>query len=138
MGRPVVHFEIEGRDGENLRAFYTNLFDWDIEVDENNPAEYGLVQTDPKAVGIVGAVATVPHDPSATWNGRRRDQGYPGHVTIFVEVTDVESALAQAEALGGTRMQGPDPLGPGIEIGKLTDPEGHLIGVVTAPKETQR
>lgn len=138
MGQPVVHIEIEGRDGENLRAFYTNLFDWEIEVDQNNPAEYGLVQKDPGAAGHGGAIATVPKEPSTTWNGPRRDEGYPGHVTIFVEVTDVESALAQAEALGGTRMQGPDPLGPGIEIGKLTDPEGHLIGVVTAPNQTNK
>ena len=30
MGQPVVHFEIGGRDGEQLRGFYTELFDWKI------------------------------------------------------------------------------------------------------------
>lgn len=136
MGQPVAHFEIEGRDGRSLRAFYSNLFNWTIEVDHSNPAEYGLIRKDPETAGIGGAVATVPNEPSSTWSGPRRDEGYPGHVTVFVEVPDVESALAQAEALGGTRMQGPDPLGPSIEIGKLTDPEGHLIGVITEPQQT--
>lgn len=50
---------------------------------------------------------------------------------MFVEVPDVEAALARAEALGGTRMQGPDQLMPGVEFGRFTDPEGHLMGVVT-------
>lgn len=136
MGQPVVHFEIEGRDGKSLRAFYSNLFDWTIEVDDTNPAEYSLVPKDPEATGIGGAIATVPDEPSTTWRGPRRAEGYTGHVTIFVEVPDVEAALAHAETLGGSRMQGPDPLWPGIEIGKLTDPEGHLIGVITAPQQT--
>ena len=28
-------------------------------------------------------------------------EGYDGHVTLYVEVPDVEAALAQAESLGG-------------------------------------
>lgn len=40
MGQPVVHFEIGGRDGEQLRRFYTDLFDWSLTVadDLNNYA----------------------------------------------------------------------------------------------------
>ncbi len=30
MGKPVVYFEIAGRDGEALKEFYANLFDWNI------------------------------------------------------------------------------------------------------------
>ncbi|MDN5918047.1 MAG: hypothetical protein L0I76_23620 [Pseudonocardia sp.] len=132
MAQPVLHFE--GRDGAKLRSFYSQLFDWTIHIDADNPAEYGLIQQNPDGVGIGGPVSTVPAQPSSTWKGPRRDQGYAGHVTVFVEVPDVEAALAQAEALGGARMQGPDPLMPGAEFGKFTDPEGHLIGVVlTAP-----
>jgi predicted enzyme related to lactoylglutathione lyase len=52
-------------------------------------------------------------------------------VTIFVEVPDVNAALQRAEELGGKRMLGPDPLLPGVEIGRFADPEGHLIGVIT-------
>ena len=29
-------------------------------------------------------------------------EGYPGHVTFYVQVPDVEAALAQAESLGGS------------------------------------
>jgi len=46
-------------------------------------------------------------------------------------VAAVEAALHNVEELGGKRMLGPDPLFPGVEIGRFADPEGHLIGVIT-------
>jgi predicted enzyme related to lactoylglutathione lyase len=56
--------------------------------------------------------------------------GYPSRTLFYVGVPDVEAALAQAEALGGTRVSGPHR-SPGTEltVGFFTDPEGHLIGV---------
>jgi predicted enzyme related to lactoylglutathione lyase len=58
-------------------------------------------------------------------------EGYGGHTTFYVEVPDVEAALAKAESLGGTRMMGPDKVPEAnIEIGLFTDPEGHVIGLV--------
>jgi predicted enzyme related to lactoylglutathione lyase len=58
-------------------------------------------------------------------------EGYDGHLTFYVEVPDVEAALAKAEGLGGTRIMGPDKV-PGMEIvlGHFTDPEGHLVGLI--------
>ena len=53
-------------------------------------------------------------------------------MTFYVEVPDVEAALAQAESLGGTRMMGPDEPMPGLVIGLFNDPEGHTIGVMTS------
>lgn len=123
MGRPVVHFEIEGRDQPKLSGFYTDMFGWS--VDE---ADYGLVQ----GAGLGGAVCTVPETPSTTWRGPTRADGYTGHVMIYVGVTDVEAALARAEELGGVRMQGPDTVADGTVMGKFRDPDGHLIGVVRA------
>jgi uncharacterized protein len=97
MGQPVVHFEIVGKDGGRLQSYYSDLFGWDI--DSDNPMNYGVVQRDgnvnPDGVGIGGGVATGPDD-------------YEGHVTVYVEVPDVEAALAKAESLGGTRVMGPE------------------------------
>jgi uncharacterized protein len=102
----------------------------------DSPASYGLVQREVNSdgVGIGGAVSEVPDEPSPTWRGQRRDEGYPGHVTVYVEVPDVEAALVQAEEMGGTRLQGPDTLMPSVQTGRFTDPEGHLIGIVTASR----
>ena len=119
MGQPVVHFEVIGKDPAALQSYYAELFGWEIDAD--NPMKYGTVQregnTNPDGVGIGGGVGAGP-------------EGYDGHVTFYVEVPDVEAALAQAESLGGTRMMGPDEPMEGVEIGMFSDPEGHAVGVV--------
>jgi uncharacterized protein len=133
MGQPVVHFEIEGRDADALRRFYSQLFAWEIDAD--NPSDYGIVSRDGNTngdgVGIGGAVGGVPETPSTTWRGCSRAEGYEGHVTVYVEVPDVAAALAMAVRLGGTHMQGPDEVMGGVVTGKFNDPEGRLVGVVS-------
>src|SRR3981189_873034 len=119
MGQPVVHFEIVGQDADKLHAYYAELFGW--EIDANNPLKYGVGQrarnVQEEGVGIGGGGGTGP-------------EGYPGHVTFYVEVPDVEAALAQAESLGGSRVMGPDEVMEGLVIALSTDPHGHVIGVV--------
>ena len=120
MGQPVVHFEIVGKDAEKLQGYYAELFGW--EIDASNPMSYGIVarqgNTNAEGVGIGGGVGAGP-------------EGYEGHVTFYVEVPDVEAALAKAESLGGTRMMGPDEPMEGLVVGLFTDPEGHVVGVVS-------
>ncbi|MFF5985978.1 VOC family protein [Prauserella flavalba] len=49
---------------------------------------------------------------------------------FYVGVDDVESALREAERLGGTRRMGPERTpGGDLVVGQFTDPEGNLIGV---------
>jgi predicted enzyme related to lactoylglutathione lyase len=119
MGQPVVHFEIAGTDGPKLQSYYAELFGWEIDAD--NPMRYGVVQREGNVtddgIGIGGGISQGP-------------EGYPGHVTVYVQVPDVEAALAKAESLGGTRMMGPEQVMEDIEIGLFTDPEGHTIGLI--------
>jgi predicted enzyme related to lactoylglutathione lyase len=119
MGQPVVHFEIVGQDPAKLHDYYSQLFGWEIAAD--NPMRYGVVAREGNlnadGIGIGGGVGGGP-------------DGYDGHVTFYVEVPDVEAALAQAESLGGTRMMGPEEPMPGIRIGLFNDPEGHTIGLI--------
>jgi predicted enzyme related to lactoylglutathione lyase len=121
MGQAVVHFEIVGKDAGKLRSYYSELFGWAF--DTNNPMNYGLVQREANVnadgIGIGGGVGAGP-------------EGYAGHVTFYVEVPDVEAALAKAESLGGSRMMGPEKVMEQVEIGLFNDPEGHLVGVVTS------
>ena len=120
MGQPVVHFEIAGKDGPKLQQYYSELFGWDI--DAKNEFNYGIVAREDNVnddgVGIGGGISQGP-------------EGYPGHVTIYVQVPDVEAALAKAESLGGTRTMGPEAVMSDLTIGLFTDPEGHTIGVMT-------
>jgi uncharacterized protein len=118
MAQPVVHFEVIGKDPDKLRSYYSQLFGWEF-GEPIGPTNYTTVQNPANEVG--GGIGGVP-------------EGYPGHVTFYVQVPDPEAALAQAESLGGTRMMGPDEVpGAGITIGLFSDPEGHVVGVVSAP-----
>ena len=123
MGQPVVHFEVMGNDAAALRSFYSDLFGWKINVDEN--LQYGMI--DPadnppggsESSGIGGGIGEMP-------------EGQPGYATFYVDVPDVEAALAKAEGLGGTRVMGPETVMEGLVIGLFTDPEGHIIGVAAS------
>ena len=124
MGQPVVHFEILGKDADKTQSYYSELFGWDIQpLPFENPTQYGLVNrdgnTNGEGIGIGGGVGEAP-------------EGYSGHVTFYVEVPEVEAALAKAESLGGTRMMGPDQVPEGPVIGLFRDPDGNPVGVVQA------
>ena len=55
--------------------------------------------------------------------------GHEGYATFYVDVDDVEAALAEAERLGGARLMGPETVMEGLTIGLFSDPEGHVVGV---------
>lgn len=128
MGQPVVHFEIIGNDPAKLRSYYANLFGWEFDTSApvskavSEPGNYGFVSpiTTSDGVGIPGGVGG--------------GTGYNGHVVFYVGVPDVEAALEKAESLGGKRRLGPEqtPETP-LVVGHFTDPEGHLIGLASAP-----
>jgi len=118
MGQPVVHFEVIGKDGEKLQSYYSELFGWDVDAD--NEMKYGIVkgEDNPSSMGSIGGgIATGP-------------DGYEGHVTFYIAVPDVEAALQKAESLGGTRIMGPETIMGEMVLGQLKDPEGNLIGLV--------
>ncbi|HEV7639535.1 MAG TPA: VOC family protein [Gaiellaceae bacterium] len=112
MANPVVHFEVIGKDGPKLQKYYADLFGW--EIDASNPMNYGLIADSGNGVG--GGVAAGP-------------EGYEGHVTFYVQVPDIEAALAKAESLGGARIFGPETIMENVTLGQFTDPEGHVIGL---------
>lgn len=58
--------------------------------------------------------------------------GSAGHVTFYVEVPDLESALSKIESLGGSTVMEPSDVPDGPSIAMFTDPEGHLVGLVKA------
>lgn len=119
MGNAVVHFEVIGKDGEKLQGFYSDLFGW--EIDANNQMNYGMVprdgNTNAQGAGIGGGIGP-GRDGSESW------------VTFYVETDDVEASLQKAESLGGSRVMGPMDVPEGPQIALFKDPEGHTIGLV--------
>jgi predicted enzyme related to lactoylglutathione lyase len=75
MGSPVVHFEITGNDGDLLKKFYGELFDW--KIDSDNPQNYGMVASEEGGIG----------------GGVSKAQQGPGMVTFYVATDDVSASL---------------------------------------------
>jgi predicted enzyme related to lactoylglutathione lyase len=120
--RPVAWFEVTGKDGARLRSFYSDLFGWKTH-DVAPGADFGV--TDRPDDGIGGGMGAIPNSG-------------PGHVTFFVEVTDLEATLREVERLGGKTIAGPRSFpdrrpssrGKGtVTFAYFKDPEGHLIGL---------
>ena len=112
MGNPVVHFEIGGREIAKSRGFYSELFGWNIQVDENG---YGMIDTD-SDVGIRGGLMQTP-------------RGVPPYVTFYVGVDNLEKYLERAENLGGKRLMGPMRVGEMGAFAMFMDPDGLVIGL---------
>jgi len=112
--KPVVWFEVVGKDGPALQRFYGSLFNWQI-ADAGDGSGYGLVSAAEKGIG--GGVGSSP------------DSG-PGHVTFYVEVDDPAAYLKRAEQLGGKTILPPTEIPQfHLTFAMFADPEGHLIGL---------
>ena len=117
MGSPVVHFEVIGKDAAALQRFYKNAFDWEIgEPIPGSPVNYAIAHPNGGG-GIEGGI------------GGAMD-GYPGHVTFYVAVNDLDTALAKIQGLGGTTTMPPEQVPGGPKIALFSDPEGHVVGLV--------
>jgi predicted enzyme related to lactoylglutathione lyase len=103
-GAGVDWFEVLGADAGRSQAFYRGLFGWEVPE-----GAYGQV-----TAGIGGGIVA---GGDARW------------ATVYASVADVEAALARAEALGGTREYGPQPVDDHTQTGAFRDPAGNLFGV---------
>ncbi|MBI2886663.1 MAG: VOC family protein [Chloroflexi bacterium] len=110
MPNPVVHFEINGKDGKKLQEFYAGIFDW--HVDANNPMSYGMVDT--HAGGINGGVT----------------QAEAAGVTFYIEVDDLQAYLNKVERLGGKTVVPVTVIPNMVTFAQFADPEGNVIGLV--------
>jgi predicted enzyme related to lactoylglutathione lyase len=112
VARPVVAFQIRGRDAAKLAEFYQQMFEW--EIDSSNPLGVAFVRTGPGG----------PPEQAGTI--------FPGNpaVLIFVQVADLGASLAQAVELGGKRVMEPFDVPGGPTVAQVSDPEGNLVGLV--------
>ena len=114
MGRPVVHFEIHGKDGGELEKFYTEMFDWKTTTIEE--IGYRTVDTASDDSGIGGGLMQSPDGRSL--------------VTVYVDVEDVSADLARAKKLGATVVLDEHDVPGGPTIGMFSDPVGNIVGLV--------
>jgi predicted enzyme related to lactoylglutathione lyase len=109
MSKPVVHFEIGGRDLGKLVPFYQQLFGWDI-------ANYGQAAMINSHTGVTGHMTALGHEPH-------------NYVTVYVASDDLEGDLNKVKELGGKVVVPPTKI-PGSTFAWFQDPEGNLLGLL--------
>jgi len=116
MGRAVSQWQILSEEPEKSAAFFTELFDW--KIDDDNQLGYRRVQTGAEG-GIDGGIWPSP-------------PGTKSFVQLFVDVEDVSAAVERAEALGASVIVPPQSLPDGDEMAVLLDPMGMSFAVYRA------
>jgi hypothetical protein len=109
--RPVVHWEIVGRDPDRLRAFYAEIFHWRI-------GDGPIMQIEP---GVGG--------PEPGPAGHLRGGDGPG-ISLYVQVRDLQGSLDRVAELGGTVLTQPFDVPDGPTLAAVTDPEGNALMLV--------
>ncbi|MCP4504374.1 MAG: VOC family protein [Deltaproteobacteria bacterium] len=117
MSGKVTWFEVMGQDPVELQSFYSELFGWELNAGPGWP-DYGMIDPPEGGGGIAGGIGKTPVGT--------------GWTTFYVDVDDLEAALAKASSLGAEALLPPKPLPGGSTIAQVKDPEGHVLGLVKA------
>lgn len=125
----VVHFEIPFDEPQRARAFYGQVFQWDVTPWGEDPG-YLMVSTGPTPEegpteagfingGLIDRAASVGRTP-----------------VVVIDVEDIDATLARIEAQGGRPLREKEPVGEMGFAAYFEDSEGNVVGLwedATAP-----
>jgi hypothetical protein len=112
---PVVFWEINAVDGENLTRFYQSVFEWGVETDDTGFHSVDSAGDDARS--IAGGIFT--------GKGAIRP-----HRALYVRVDSVADIVERVRAAGGVVLLEPFEGPSGQTLAFFEDPEGHITGVV--------
>jgi len=110
--------ELSTSNEPGARAFYSAVFDWNVDVSEIPGGTYSTFTSSGRAV----AAAAQQRDDEAA-------QGVPPHWNLYVSVDDADSFANKAAAAGGTVIV---PAFDVMEFGRMAviaDPTGGVLGL---------
>lgn len=119
----AVWIELATPDPDAAFAFYGGLFGWE--------KAGGMPMGEMGEYAFIGRGADFR--PGAIMSSAKT--GAPARWNWYVNVPDIDAAIATAQAKGGTLIQGPDPIPGGDYSANLADPHGNQIGLVGPRKE---
>ena len=121
MPGKVVHFEIPVDDEDRARSFYASAFGW--ETMPMPEMSYTMVTTGPSDP------QTGPTEPGFINGGMMRREGDFSAPNLVIDVDDIESAIRDVTAAGGSEVSGRQPVGEMGFAAYVRDTEGNLVGL---------
>jgi len=115
-----VWFDIMAHDKDKARAFYTSLFDWDVDEADMGPmGMYPMFRpTTADASGAVGGAVEIEEAQRAT---------LPSHWINYIVVEDCDATLERVKQHGGSILQ---PAFDVPDVGRMAvcaDPQGAVF-----------
>ena len=116
MANPFVHVELNTPDPVKAKAFYSKLFQWELEEIPNSAVPAGTYTIIKVGTGTGGGIMQqVPGGP-AGW-------------LAYVAVEDIHAATQKAKSLGGKIMKDVTEV-PGMGwFSFIQDPTGSILGL---------
>jgi predicted enzyme related to lactoylglutathione lyase len=116
MGKgTITHIEFPADDVERAKRFYAAVAGWEFSEMEGMSG-YWLFRTGPEAGGGIG----------------RRGESVGQVVRVYIDVDDLEAAVAAATANGGSVVTPPSDIPGQGRFAAVRDPEGNEIGLYAA------
>ena len=110
--RTISHIEFPADDVERAKTFYAAVAGW--EFSEMDGMEgYWLFRTAPEAGGAIG----------------KRGETVSDVVRVYIDVDDLDGAVAAATANGGSVITPPSDIPGQGRYAAVRDPEGNEIGL---------
>lgn len=109
--RPVVAWAVQSREPEKIRAFYSQMFNWEIGDGPNMLVPAGIGGPEPGPIGLI------------TKNDAWR-------IVLYVQVLDLAASIEKAKTLAGSLIAPPFDVPGGPTIAAIADPEGNVLGLV--------
>jgi predicted enzyme related to lactoylglutathione lyase len=104
--------ELQSPDIDASAAFYSQLFGWAANPFEGSPDPYLVIMNGDRANGGI----------------RPLTEGSPPNWLVYFAVDDIDTGLAKAEELGGTKLAGPIDINI-AKIGIVQDPQGAVFAL---------
>ena len=124
--------ELATRDPDKAKAFYREIFGWTFQdMDQAQPDQPAKEGDRAYTVFYRGEamVAGMMAMDGPEW------EGMSPHWSAYVQVDDVDAAVAQVEAAGGTVHQPPFDI-PGVgRMAVIADPTGAVLCVMTMSEQ---
>ena len=111
-----VWYDLMTTDPKAARAFYTELFGWNVQEADMGPG--GIYTMLKNGDTTFGGIAASPPGAPSSWVG-------------YVHVDDLDATVSQATQLGGKVLM---PIMPIPEVGRfaiIADPHGGVVGPIT-------
>jgi uncharacterized protein len=114
MANPFVHVELNTTDLGKAKAFYTGLFDWQLEEMPMPGGTYTLIKVGSGTGG--GMMSRLP-------------PGVPSHWLAYVQVDDIQASTAKAKSLGANVMVDVMDVEDAGWLSIISDPTGAVLGL---------